>query len=80
MRILMTMGFLTLLAFTHPFAREGGVETQDDVMEERVQKAKENERALENAKEAVQREEAPKDSRRPEVERSDRETAEELVD
>ena len=47
---------LLLMSFTHPFAKEGSVDTDRDLLEERVEKAQENERQEQRAEEVIEEE------------------------
>jgi hypothetical protein len=80
MKVFILIGFLSLLAFTHPFARDGGVDTNDDeIWQERIEKARENEEALRNSKDQVQREEEKKEDHHFDTQQSDKKKAQNLV-
>lgn len=46
-----------ITSFTHPFAQEGSVDTDRELIEERIEKAKQNELQEERAEEVVKKEE-----------------------
>ncbi len=57
MRTLILIPFvLLLMSFTHPFAKEGSVDTDRDLLEERIEKAQENERQEQRAEEVIKEE------------------------
>lgn len=53
--ILIPLTFL-LMSFTHPFAKEGSVDTDRTLLEERIEKAKQNELQAERAEEVIKKE------------------------
>jgi hypothetical protein len=48
-------GLFFLMAYTHPFAEQGSVDNDSEVLQERVKKAEENRKQEQEAKEAVQK-------------------------
>jgi len=57
MKTLILIPFVFLLmSFTHPFAKEGSVETDRDLVEERIEKARQNERQEARAEELLKEE------------------------
>lgn len=57
MRTLILIPFIVLLmSFTHPFAKEGSVDTDRDLLEERMDKAHQNELQEKRAEEAIRQE------------------------
>ncbi len=57
MKTLILIPFVFLLmSFTHPFAKEGSVETDRDLVEERIEKAQKNERQEDRAEKVLKEE------------------------
>lgn len=80
MKILFSIGLISLLAFTHPFARDGSVDNEDaEIFRERIERLRENEKAMDNAQDSVQREEDVPEEEAFDTKRSDKEKAEGLV-
>lgn len=81
MKCFVLIGYLSLLAFTHPFARDGSVEVNDsELWRERIERARENDATLEwiQEEESKQRQEESF-SDEFDVTRSDKEKAQDLV-
>jgi len=81
MKVLLPIGLLSLLAFTHPFAREGSVDVNEsELWKERIERARENEKAVRNAEDkAQQQKQEDQDENFYETGKGDKETAEGLV-
>ena len=78
MKVLFSIGFVSILAFTHPFARDGSVEIDDsELYRDRIERMRDNEEALDHFLKQEQLEES--EERDFDVTRSDREKAEALV-
>lgn len=56
MKILIIALSLSVMSFTHPFAQEGSVRNDDRILQERIEKARENEQQRELSREVLEEE------------------------